>query len=171
VGACSIIALYSYFTLPSFPSQIYNGRQLYHFIDGYDLQRSNWMRYVNPAHSLSEQNLVACQNGRDVYFYTSRPVEPKQELLVWYSQDFAQRLCSQPGEELKQSEWPSLIVVVVALLSSVHSPQLLSLFPSPLPSPLVFPVLYSSLLCTHLSLSLNCFSIYSLALSFLWLYK
>uniref|UniRef100_A0AAZ3S9B5 PR domain zinc finger protein 1 n=1 Tax=Oncorhynchus tshawytscha TaxID=74940 RepID=A0AAZ3S9B5_ONCTS len=85
--------------------RIYNGRQLYHFIDGYDLQRSNWMRYVNPAHSLSEQNLVACQNGRDVYFYTSRPVEPKQELLVWYSQDFAQRLCSQPGEELKQSEW------------------------------------------------------------------
>uniref|UniRef100_A0A8C7FWE7 PR domain zinc finger protein 1 n=1 Tax=Oncorhynchus kisutch TaxID=8019 RepID=A0A8C7FWE7_ONCKI len=84
--------------------RIYNGRQLYHFIDGYDLQRSNWMRYVNPAHSLSEQNLVACQNGRDVYFYTSQPVEPRQELLVWYSQDFAQRLCSQPGEELKQSE-------------------------------------------------------------------
>ncbi|XP_055750635.1 PR domain zinc finger protein 1-like isoform X1 [Salvelinus fontinalis] len=82
--------------------RIYNGRQLYHFIDGYDVRRSNWMRYVNPAHSLSEQNLVACQNGRDVYFYTSRPVEPKQELLVWYSQDFAQRLCSQPGDELKQ---------------------------------------------------------------------
>uniref|UniRef100_A0A4W5NPP9 Tissue-resident T-cell transcription regulator protein ZNF683 n=1 Tax=Hucho hucho TaxID=62062 RepID=A0A4W5NPP9_9TELE len=75
---------------------------LYHFIDGYDLQRSNWMRYVNPAHSLSEQNLVACQNGHDVYFYTSRLVEPKQELLVWYSQEFAQRLCSQPGDELKQ---------------------------------------------------------------------
>ncbi|CDQ68385.1 unnamed protein product [Oncorhynchus mykiss] len=85
-------------------AEIYNGRQLYHFIDGYDLQRSNWMRYVNPAHSLSEQNLVACQNGRDVYFYTSRPVEPKQELLVWYSQDFAQRLCSQPGDELKQTD-------------------------------------------------------------------
>ncbi|XP_055750636.1 PR domain zinc finger protein 1-like isoform X2 [Salvelinus fontinalis] len=83
-------------------AEIYNGRQLYHFIDGYDVRRSNWMRYVNPAHSLSEQNLVACQNGRDVYFYTSRPVEPKQELLVWYSQDFAQRLCSQPGDELKQ---------------------------------------------------------------------
>ncbi|XP_013997446.1 PR domain zinc finger protein 1 isoform X2 [Salmo salar] len=83
-------------------AEIYNGRQLYHFIDGYDLQRSNWMRYVNPAHLLSEQNLVACQNGLDIYFYTSRPVEPKQELLVWYSQDFAQRLCSQPGDELKQ---------------------------------------------------------------------
>lgn len=59
------------------------------------------MRYVNPARSLAEQNLVACQNGRDVYFYTLRPVEPKQELLVWYSQEFAHRLCSQQ-EQLKQ---------------------------------------------------------------------
>ncbi|CAB1351217.1 unnamed protein product [Coregonus sp. 'balchen'] len=82
--------------------RIYNGGQQHHFIDGYDLQRSNWMRYVNPAHSLSEQNLVACQNGPDVYFYTIKPVEPRQELLVWYSQEFAQRLCSQPGDELKQ---------------------------------------------------------------------
>ncbi|KAL0962462.1 hypothetical protein UPYG_G00340310 [Umbra pygmaea] len=83
-------------------AEIYNGGQLHHFIDGYDVQRSNWMRYVNPARSLSEQNLVACQNGRDIYFYTIRPVEPKQEMLVWYSHEFAQRLCSQPGNELKQ---------------------------------------------------------------------
>uniref|UniRef100_A0A8C7L8E5 Tissue-resident T-cell transcription regulator protein ZNF683 n=1 Tax=Oncorhynchus kisutch TaxID=8019 RepID=A0A8C7L8E5_ONCKI len=71
---------------------IYNRGRLYHFIDGYDVRSSNWMRYVNPARSLSEQNLVACQNGRDVYFYTIRPVEANQELLVWYSQEFAGRL-------------------------------------------------------------------------------
>ncbi|XP_028255960.1 PR domain zinc finger protein 1 isoform X1 [Parambassis ranga] len=76
-------------------AEIYHGGQLQNFIDGYDVHRSNWMRYVNPARSMAEQNLVACQNGRDVYFYTIRPVEPKQELLVWYSQEFAQRLCSQ----------------------------------------------------------------------------
>uniref|UniRef100_A0A087XBA1 PR domain zinc finger protein 1 n=1 Tax=Poecilia formosa TaxID=48698 RepID=A0A087XBA1_POEFO len=73
--------------------RIYSAGQLQHFIDGCDVQKSNWMRYVNPARCLAEQNLVACQNGRDVYFYTIRPVEPKQELLVWYSQEFAQRLC------------------------------------------------------------------------------
>ncbi|XP_070969947.1 PR domain zinc finger protein 1-like isoform X1 [Oncorhynchus clarkii lewisi] len=82
--------------------RIYNRGRLHHFIDGYDVRSSNWMRYVNPARSLSEQNLVACQNGRDVYFYTIRPVEANQELLVWYSQEFAGRLCSQPGDELKQ---------------------------------------------------------------------
>ncbi|XP_072227094.1 PR domain zinc finger protein 1 [Leuresthes tenuis] len=79
-------------------AEIYSGGQLQHFIDGYDVHKSNWMRYVNPAHSLAEQNLVACQNGRDIYFYTIRPVEPKQELLVWYSQEFAQRLCSQQDD-------------------------------------------------------------------------
>nr|XP_020453339.1 PR domain zinc finger protein 1-like isoform X2 [Monopterus albus] len=76
-------------------AEIYSGGQLQNFLDGYDIHKSNWMRYVNPARSLAEQNLVACQNGRDIYFYTIRPVEPKQELLVWYSQEFAQRLCSQ----------------------------------------------------------------------------
>ncbi|XP_008298526.1 PR domain zinc finger protein 1 isoform X2 [Stegastes partitus] len=79
-------------------AEIYSGGQLQNFIDGYDVHRSNWMRYVNPARSLAEQNLVACQNGRDVYFYTIRPVEPKQELLVWYSQEFAQRLCGQQDD-------------------------------------------------------------------------
>uniref|UniRef100_A0A4W6EYI1 PR domain containing 1b, with ZNF domain n=1 Tax=Lates calcarifer TaxID=8187 RepID=A0A4W6EYI1_LATCA len=83
--------------------QIYSGGQLQNFLDGYDVHRSNWMRYVNPARSMAEQNLVACQNGRDIYFYTIRPVEPKQELLVWYSQEFAQRLCSQQ-DDIKQSE-------------------------------------------------------------------
>uniref|UniRef100_A0A4W6F098 PR domain containing 1b, with ZNF domain n=1 Tax=Lates calcarifer TaxID=8187 RepID=A0A4W6F098_LATCA len=83
--------------------RIYSGGQLQNFLDGYDVHRSNWMRYVNPARSMAEQNLVACQNGRDIYFYTIRPVEPKQELLVWYSQEFAQRLCSQQ-DDIKQSE-------------------------------------------------------------------
>ncbi|KAM3838103.1 PR domain zinc finger protein 1 [Diretmus argenteus] len=81
--------------------RIYSDGQLHHFIDGYDVHRSNWMRYVNPARSLAEQNLVACQDGRDVYFYTIQPVEPKQELLVWYSPEFAQRLCS-PQDDIKQ---------------------------------------------------------------------
>ncbi|KAM7384552.1 hypothetical protein PAMA_011759 [Pampus argenteus] len=83
-------------------AEIYSGGQLQNFIDGYDVHRSNWMRYVNPASSLAEQNLVACQNGRDIYFYTIRPVEPKQELLVWYSQEFAQRLCSQQDDSKKK---------------------------------------------------------------------
>uniref|UniRef100_A0A671SDH1 Tissue-resident T-cell transcription regulator protein ZNF683 n=1 Tax=Sinocyclocheilus anshuiensis TaxID=1608454 RepID=A0A671SDH1_9TELE len=86
--------------------RIYSGGHLHHFIDGYDVHRSNWMRYVNPARSLAEQNLVACQNGQEIFFYTIRPVEPKQELLVWYSPEFSQRLCGQQEQpdSLKPSE-------------------------------------------------------------------
>lgn len=64
------------------------------------------MRYVNPARALAEQNLVACQNGQEVFFYTIRPVEPKEELLVWYSPEFSQRLSGQPEQpdSLKPSE-------------------------------------------------------------------
>uniref|UniRef100_A0A674P6W8 PR domain zinc finger protein 1 n=1 Tax=Takifugu rubripes TaxID=31033 RepID=A0A674P6W8_TAKRU len=78
--------------------RIYSGGELQNFIDGYNVHKSNWMRYVNPARSVAEQNLVACQNNGEIYFYTIRPVEPNQELLVWYSQEFAQRLCSQQSD-------------------------------------------------------------------------
>ncbi|XP_067281657.1 PR domain zinc finger protein 1 isoform X2 [Pseudorasbora parva] len=82
-------------------AEIYSGGHLHHFIDGYDVQRSNWMRFVNPARSRAEQNLVACQNGQDIFFYTIRPVEPKEEMLVWYSQEFSQRLCGPQEQSLK----------------------------------------------------------------------
>lgn len=53
------------------------------------------MRYVNPARGVDEQNLVACQNGLEIYFYTVKPLQPGQELLVWYCRDLARR-CSYP---------------------------------------------------------------------------
>uniref|UniRef100_A0A3Q3WVX6 PR domain zinc finger protein 1 n=1 Tax=Mola mola TaxID=94237 RepID=A0A3Q3WVX6_MOLML len=68
---------------------------LHHILDGLNEERSNWMRYVNPACTVEEQNLVACQTGLDIYFYTIKPLHPGQELLVWYCQEFAQR-CNYP---------------------------------------------------------------------------
>lgn len=53
------------------------------------------MRYVNPACAVEEQNLVACQSGSEIYFYTIKPLYPGQELLVWYCHEFAQR-CNYP---------------------------------------------------------------------------
>nr|XP_015802880.2 PR domain zinc finger protein 1 isoform X1 [Nothobranchius furzeri] len=69
--------------------------QLHHILDGLNEEKSNWMRFVNPARSVEEQNLVACQSGLDVYFYTIKPLHPGQELLVWYCPEFAQR-CKYP---------------------------------------------------------------------------
>ncbi|PNI87775.1 PRDM1 isoform 5 [Pan troglodytes] len=79
--------------------RIYSRGELHHFIDGFNEEKSNWMRYVNPAHSPREQNLAACQNGMNIYFYTIKPIPANQELLVWYCRDFSERLhYPYPGE-------------------------------------------------------------------------
>ncbi|XP_074541527.1 PR domain zinc finger protein 1 [Halichoeres trimaculatus] len=75
--------------------RVFSVGHLHHIVDGLNEERSNWMRYVNPACTVEEQNLVACQNGLDIYFYTIKPLQPGQELLVWYCPEFAQR-CNYP---------------------------------------------------------------------------
>ncbi|KAI1901752.1 hypothetical protein AGOR_G00037630 [Albula goreensis] len=100
-------------------AEIYSGGQLHHFVDGYDVHRSNWMRYVNPARSLSDQNLVACQNGSDIFFYTIRPVEPQQELLVWYSAEFSERLRGSASDSSQQHT----LKLVSSDLHRQHLPQ------------------------------------------------
>lgn len=72
--------------------RVFNNDDLDHYIDGYDVTKSNWMRYVNPAYSFKQQNLIACQVNLNVYFYTIRSIPPNTELLVWYCKEFAQRL-------------------------------------------------------------------------------
>ncbi|KAM4600970.1 PR domain zinc finger protein 1 [Polymixia lowei] len=75
--------------------RVFSAGILHHILDGLNEQRSNWMRYVNPACGAEQQNLVACQSGLDIYFYTVRALQPGQELLVWYCPEFAQR-CNYP---------------------------------------------------------------------------
>ncbi|KAK3513606.1 hypothetical protein QTP70_026917 [Hemibagrus guttatus] len=88
--------------------RIYAEGDFHHFVDGLDEEKSNWMRYVNPAHSQQEQNLAACQNGMNIFFYTVKAIPADQELLVWYCTDFAHRLHYPPSgdlmmQKLKQS--------------------------------------------------------------------
>jgi uncharacterized Zn-finger protein len=72
--------------------RVYRNNELFYYIDGYDVQKSNWMRYVNPAYSSESQNLIAGQHEMNIYFYTIKPILPNQELLVWYCREFAERL-------------------------------------------------------------------------------
>ncbi|XP_051880566.1 PR domain zinc finger protein 1a isoform X2 [Pristis pectinata] len=78
--------------------RVYSGGDFHHFVDGFDESKSNWMRYVNPTRSKQEQCLAACQNGMDIYFYTVKPIPANEELLVWYSSEFAERL-HYPGSD------------------------------------------------------------------------
>ncbi|XP_063976093.1 probable serine/threonine-protein kinase DDB_G0282963 isoform X2 [Diachasmimorpha longicaudata] len=98
--------------------RVYKNNELYYFIDGYDIQKSNWMRYVNPAYSSESQNLIACQYKMNIYFYTIKPILPNQELLVWYCREFAERLnypltgelmLQRIRQQVQQSSLPSEI--------------------------------------------------------------
>ncbi|XP_057691223.1 PR domain zinc finger protein 1-like [Corythoichthys intestinalis] len=102
--------------------RIYADGDFHHFVDGLDEARSNWMRYVNPAHSAAEQNVAACQNGLDVYFYTVRPVPAGAELLVWYCHDYARRLHYPPSGELMMQKLKRSLLEVKQHQASDPSP-------------------------------------------------
>ena len=54
-------------------------------------EQSNWMRFVRAAGSFSEQNLVISQEGNQLFFTTTRSIDPKEELKVWYSVPYAKQ--------------------------------------------------------------------------------
>lgn len=74
--------------------RVYNKEtnQLSFFVDGKDVRKANWMRYVLPAYINALQNLVAYQDGEDLYFLTIKPIQKDEELTVWYCKEFASRL-------------------------------------------------------------------------------
>ncbi|KAL6095887.1 prdm1 [Pungitius sinensis] len=80
--------------------RVFSEGRLHHILDGLNEERSNWMRYVNPACSEEGQNLIACQSGLEIYFYTIKPLQPGQELLVWYCREFALRCNYPPLDQL-----------------------------------------------------------------------
>lgn len=72
-----------------------DGRPLCH-LDLSDEDQSNWMVFIRAARRRHEQNLVAVQDGFEVFYETSRRVEPGEELAVWYGRgvdcDYAKRM-------------------------------------------------------------------------------
>jgi hypothetical protein len=60
-----------------------------HYIDAYNERTSNWLRWVNCARHVKEQNvdLVRCR-GKEFYL-TVKDVHPGQELLIYYGDNYA----------------------------------------------------------------------------------
>ncbi|KAF4008243.1 hypothetical protein G4228_019923 [Cervus hanglu yarkandensis] len=71
---------------------ITKGRNCYEYVDGKDTSWANWMRYVNCAREDEEQNLVAFQYHRQIFYRTRQVVRPGCELLVWYGDEYGQDL-------------------------------------------------------------------------------
>lgn len=90
------------------PFQVFKNNNVYQFLDNSDVTRSNWMHYTNFAYTAAQQNLIACQIDFNIYFYTTKPIPPNTELMVWYCREYADRLnCPLTGEEMLQN-WSKL---------------------------------------------------------------
>ena len=50
------------------------------------------MRHVQPALNGDCQNLVAYQDGQEIYFLAVREIKLDEELFVWYCYDYAKRM-------------------------------------------------------------------------------
>ncbi|KAM5326033.1 histone-lysine N-methyltransferase PRDM7-like isoform 3-T6 [Glossophaga mutica] len=79
---------------------IANGRNCYEYVDGKGKSWANWMRYVNCARDDGEQNLVAFQYRRQIFYRTCRVMGPGCELLVPYEDEYGQELGSKWKREL-----------------------------------------------------------------------
>ncbi|KAF5894027.1 histone-lysine N-methyltransferase PRDM9-like, partial [Clarias magur] len=71
---------------------IYRSRQCEEYIDATREVHANWMRYVNCTRNDEEQNLVAFQYRGGILYRCCRPINPGQELLVWYEEEYAKDL-------------------------------------------------------------------------------
>ena len=64
-----------------------------HCIDGMEhseTQSGCWMKYIQCARNISEQNTVAFQYGADLYFQTYKAIQSGEEILVWYAEYYEQ---------------------------------------------------------------------------------
>lgn len=55
------------------------------------IDASNWMRFVRPALTYKDQNLVICQQRDGIVFLTTKSILPKEELKAGPSTDYAIR--------------------------------------------------------------------------------
>ena len=53
-----------------------------YFLEPSDENNCNWMMFVRPADNFSEQNVVAFQYKMDIFYVTTKHIDPKEELKV-----------------------------------------------------------------------------------------
>ena len=71
--------------------------ELDHYVDGSDMSRSNWMRFVNCSPTEAEQNVVARQYHGQIFYQLCRQMDVDVELLVWYGDEYAGELGLLPA--------------------------------------------------------------------------
>ncbi|XP_060756709.1 histone-lysine N-methyltransferase PRDM7-like [Neoarius graeffei] len=83
-------------------SVVYRSMQCEEYIDAKRETHVNWMRYVNCARNEEEQNLVAFEYQGGILYRCCRSINPGQELLVWYEEEYTKELSPAPTGTTRQ---------------------------------------------------------------------
>ena len=72
--------------------QMQRGQDFDYYIDAYNESTSSWLRWINCARHIKEQNVSfqACRGK--AFFLTSRDIAPGEELLIYYGHSYAQSM-------------------------------------------------------------------------------
>ena len=70
------------------------------YVDGQNKSYNNWMAFMECANFAEEQNLEAYQSYGEIYFKTTKVIEPGSDLKVFYSEEYA----SHVGFKMKLNE-------------------------------------------------------------------
>ena len=62
-------------------------------------EESNWMRFIRPATSGAEQNLILHEVSGQLYFTSTREIKSEEELKVWYSEQYSAQHSLPPTPE------------------------------------------------------------------------
>ena len=77
--------------------QVLKYNRLAIYVDSSHPRYSNWLRYVNAARHISEQNVMAQLCDGRVYYRTSRDMAPGTELLMDYGHRSRRKLGIDPS--------------------------------------------------------------------------
>ncbi|XP_060767084.1 zinc finger protein ZFP2-like isoform X3 [Neoarius graeffei] len=93
-------------------SVVYRSMQCEEYIDAKREMHVNWMRYVNCARNEEEQNLVAFEYQGGILYRCCRSINPGQELLVWYEEEYTKELSPAPTGTTTQQEVKNALLQV-----------------------------------------------------------
>lgn len=62
----------------------------HHYVDGKPKTHASWLRYVNMANTIDQENLYIYQYNFEIYYVTYECVKAGTELLVWYGDEYGE---------------------------------------------------------------------------------
>ena len=59
-----------------------------HFLDGYNTDTSSWIRFINCARNVKEENVMCVECKGRFFYLTYKDIAPGQELLVYCGDNY-----------------------------------------------------------------------------------